>query len=618
MNLHKLCALTLVVGIFFQAAVFATPTLKRDGKNSELSPELKQNALKLLSEVGRETAQFKLPENRVRAAAIVAALMWEHDRAEANALYQSAFVELKNLFAEIGAAETVELTAAERTEHFYKRHRLAEIRAEFLLSLAPRDPQAALTALAALKTKKIEGHDPLETGDLELQVAAAIAENDSDRAYALAKERLDAKGITLEFIDSFKDLHKRDPALAAKLGKDVLGKIRVSKIRPPSISRENSEDESAPPNPKPVEMEYWQITYFINAASALNRQAEREKNKKTPPVFEEAEMKELAETAARVYLSAKDPAQFSIAQIMPEITRYAPAQAQLVRRKVGAKISRELDRSAESFEYYVDIKDKTADELAQIADRSEPEMRDQRYVNAIQKAIQENDPEKAQTIFARIKDRANYGYISEQIEAAVPIAKARRGDAEAVSKMLARMKTNYERIAALTELASALAAKGETETASKLLDDSIQILMSAPFKNQQDLTAVLLIAAAAAKVAPEHAFTIVEAAAGRMNEHIRAGVLLDEFYNSGSLEADELFYEMMNRQTVAHIPDSTNLLKSLAQSDFGRTVRLTDKFERPEIRLFARLRILQSLLDAQAAEKESKMSRQLKDEDEYQ
>jgi hypothetical protein len=47
------------------------------------------------------------------------------------------------------------------------------------------------------------------------------------------------------------------------------------------------------------------------------------------------------------------------------------------------------------------------------------------------------------------------------------------------------------------------------------------------------------------------------------------------------------------------------LLKNLARADLERAISAADKFTRPEIRLFARLRILQALLDENAAEKEN-------------
>lgn len=97
MILYKLYAFLLVARLVFQTTAAAAPIPTRAVKRGELTAELKQNAVELLSAVGRETGQFNLPENRIRAGTIVADLMWEHDEAAARQIYQNVFAELKNL-----------------------------------------------------------------------------------------------------------------------------------------------------------------------------------------------------------------------------------------------------------------------------------------------------------------------------------------------------------------------------------------------------------------------------------------------------------------------------------------------------------------------------------------
>lgn len=606
--IHKLSAFLLVVGLAFQTTAFAAPTPAPDAKRGELTPELKQNVLKLLAAVAREAQQFNLPENRVGAQTIIAGLMWEHDEQAARRDSQNAFIELQNLFGQIDAAQVEEMKSDERVKHYYKRSSLAKLRREYVLMLAARDAQAAIAALDALQAKKTEGYDPLEADELRLQLGSAIAKKDPTRAYALAKEQIAGTGIPYQFVEALKDLHGKNSELAAKLGKDVLAKIKSSKIRTPSAPVEESDEPAAKTDDGSgqTEIDFWQAASFISAASQMNRAAARDKEKKMQPLLTDAEMKESVDLIAGAYLTARNPAQYSISHLMAEIARYSPAQAQRIRLKVGARIAREFDRIGESSNYYYTHKEKSASELARDADRAAPDVRDQRYVDAISKAVEENEPEKAQAIFARIKDQKNYGYVLEQIEAALPLAKARRGDMEEVRKMLAGLKTNQERIAALTELASALAAKGEKETAKKLLDEALQMQFAIPF-NRTGLESAGKIAAVYASIAPGEAFTIVETGIGQMNELINAGIALDKFYDSGSVERDELIYEQMSRQLLLHIPNSIDLLKNLACADFERAVHLADKFERSEIRLLVRLRIVQSLLDREASEKEKKM-----------
>ena len=619
MIFHKLFAFLLIAGLVFQTTVDAQTT-KIDAKRGELTPELKQNALKLLSEVARETRQFNLPENRINAQTIVLDLMWEHDEREARVISQNNFAELQRLFDGINTPDVEAMTSREKNEHYYKRQRLAELRQEYVLTLARRDPPAALAALAALKAKKLEGYDPLDAAKLRLEVVAAMAKKDPEKTYALAKEQL-AKGITYEIIESLKDLHKLDSGVAAKIGKDVFAVIKTAVIRTPTAAgnipkEETTNTNSGAERSGQVKVDFGIVATFINAASEINRRAARDKEKKTLPLLSETEMKQLVDIVANAFLTAQNTAQYLIAQVMTEIAHYSPAHAERIRLKVGADVASTLDRVVENNSDYIAREEKSADELARQADRAAPEKRDQLYADVIRKTLEEDEPEKARAIAARIKERQHYGYLFEEIEFAIPLAKARRGDLTEVRKMLAGLKTIPERVAALTELASALAAKGDNETAKKLLEESLQMLFTTPV-NQTGLTSAGKVAAVYSTVAPEQAFTIVEIGIEGMNSYIDAGIKIDEFYDFGSLEAGELLYGSMNRQLLLHLPNSTVLLKNLASADFERTVRLADKFGRPEIRLFGRLRIVQILLDREAAEKEKKARQQVESEDEY-
>jgi hypothetical protein len=609
MIFNKIYTFLFIVCLVFQttAAVAQTPT--PDVKREKLTPKLKEDALELLSSVARETQQFRLPENRVRTRTIIADLMWEHDEQAARTIFQNALGELQNWVANINLPEGVEMNSIEKSVHFLQRYKLADVRREFVLALATRDSQAALDALATLKPRPLDDYDPLGTTELELQVTAAIVKKDPDKSYSVAKQQLDANGLTYQFVVALKDLYKKDSKLAANLGRDVLAVIKNSKIQVPPASGVMATVTAK------GEIDFWQVSSFINAASELNRAATRAKEKKIQPVLTDAEMRELVEITANKFLTAPNPAPYSISQVMPEILRYAPATAQRVRLKIGAEASKQLDKVIESNSYYNDSVEKNADELAKIADVSAPEVRDSRYSFAAFKALDENEPEKAQAIAAHIKDRKNYVYLFERIEFALPLAKARRGDLEEVRRMLASLKTNQERIFTLTELASALAAKGEKETAKTLLDESLQ-MMPPILRKQQDLESTGRVAVAYSVAAPEQAFLIIENGIGQMNEYINSGIKLDDFYAAGAVESDELLFNTMNRQALLNVPNSFDLLKNLARADFERTVGLADKFERPEIRLFVRLRIAQALLDTKAAEKEDKQREQLVGDDE--
>ena len=596
----------LAAGLFLQINS-AAQTANNNEKNDELPPELKQTAEKLLGEIVQENGRLYVAENRIRAGATVAELLWEKDEQTARAVFQNALGELQNMSVAINPPNGLdEMSRAEKSAHFSQRYAFAKLRREFLLALVGRDANAAFTALDTLRIKTVDEYDPLEPNELELELAAIAARKSSDKSYEVTKNLLDANGLNYQFVKALNNLHKQDSELAARLAGDALDLVKKLKINVPS-SAVNA--PTTPPDPN-KEIDFWRLLHFITTAAEINRTAERDKEKKIQPIFNQAEMKELVEIIANAFLAAIQPNPTSISQVMPEIVAHSPAMAQRIRQKVGAENSKQLDRIVESHSFYKMINENSVDELVKEAERSAPDVRDQRFSSAAYKALEEGDAEKAQMVAERIKERKKHVHLFGVIKDALPLSKARRGDAAEVDKFLATVKTDYDKVRILTELARAAAVKGDLETAKTMLDQRLGLVSGNP-GNYQELESVVRVASVYSIVAPEQAFTMLENAAAQIDQYIAAGIKLDEFYIGSSTKSDELLFTTINRNFLLHVPNATDLIKNLARADLERTIAFADKFQRPEIRQFVRLRVAASVLDEGAAEKEKKMRNQI-------
>ncbi len=590
MKLKKLYALILIAG-----AVIQTTGAARRGA---VKPEPKENHVKLLNETTLGAQQLIAPENRIHANTTLAGLLWKTDERAARELYRTAAGELQNLVAAIDPPEGLEgMTRLEKSEHYNKRSEIAALRRVLVLSLGERDPQAALDALNALKINRIVEYDPLTANELELQLTAAVVRKDPEKAAAISKRKFDENGLNYQFVQSLKELHKLDSGAAASVAREVLAKIKPQKIRFPL-------ETDKPSTPlKAGEIDYWELGHFINAAFDLNRAAGRDKKKKIKPLLTEEEMKELVELAANAYLATPNPMPLSISHIMTEIKRYSPALAQKIRANIGGENAVRLDQILEAKNYDLIRSEKSIDELVKDAERSAPLAREQRLAELAFKALEEKDAVKAQEIFARLKEPKNYSYLSEEIGAALPLAKAMRGGAAEVRRVVAGMRSNLDKINALTDYAAALAAKGEKPAAKELLDEAA-VMLPGFIRKFADVQASIKFASVAATIAPEQAFAVLENGIAQSDEYISAGIKLGDFFTVRAEERDELLFSAINGEYLTYIANSSVLLRDLAGADFERTVGLADKFQRSEIRLFMRLRVLEAMLDENAAEKE--------------
>jgi hypothetical protein len=126
-------------------------------------------------------------------------------------------------------------------------------------------------------------------------------------------------------------------------------------------------------------------------------------------------------------------------------------------------------------------------------------------------------------------------------------------------------------------------------------------------KNRKNLTTVLHLTQAYAVVDAGQSFAFLESNISYFNEIINAAILLDEFNESGSTQNDELRIDTIRSQAYQNVPKGVILIKNLATADFDRAVNFAERFSRPEIRFFARFRILESLLNPEAEEDEKKI-----------
>lgn len=590
---------------FFLCIIFIgqslAQTAEKDGpKKSDVSSELKDKSVVLLKSLAREADQFSLPENRVGGRIVIGNLLWEHDEKQARSIFQNAIADLNGMiqqipFDDVEAADELYLTI------YY----VTSLRSELLLALALRDPKAALDALQFLTRKKSDGENVFtEDQTLELNLAAKITEKDPKQAYELAKKNLE-KSLGYNLFSTLEDIYKKDTELGTKLAKDILDKIKSNdtKIISAGDYAGNTSNTNVMTNKISQETSFsvniWEVQQYLDTVKKLNRQAARDKK---TPVLSDNEIKELVEILANKYVKQQYLSAYEVSKMMPEITKYFPAKAAAIRRKMTDGAA-ELDNQIKAQNIQNETEEKTAEEIAQLAEKKPVGERDEYYRQAAEKSVSDGDLVKAKEYYAKVKTKPEYDYLGTKIEEGLPLALAKNGDLREVRQTLAKLKTPEERIEVLTTLSLSVMKSGDKKTANTLLNEARSIY-SGRMKHRKNLTSVLQLTQTYAVIEPAQSFAFLEGNLAFVNEIIAAGILLDEFNEGGSVKSDEVRLEVVRSESYRNVQGGVALIKNLANTDFERTVSLAEKFSRPEVRFFARFRIVEALLNPDAEENE--------------
>lgn len=577
-------------------------------KKLEISAELKEKSLNLLNTLARETEQFYLGENRVKSRILVADLLWEYDEKQARAIFQNAIADLNSMIGQI-PPETEESA----DERYIQINPIRELRTEILMILAARDPKFALEALLTLNGKDAEGENLFgEDQTLELGIASKIAEKDPKQAYELAKKNLDS-GLEYTVFSTLEDLYKKDAELGARLAKDINSKIKSKKVSSPyeySNSNVNKTSNTATTG-EGAAIGVWQVQMFLDSVKRLNRLAARD-NK--TPALGETEIKELVELLAQKYLNQPYLSAYDVSKIMPDITKYFPALAQAIRRKIASANTGDLDAQVRNQSIAEEVEGKTAEEISQIAEKKPVADRDDFYRQAAEKALEEGNAAKAKELYGKVKKKPEYDYMGDRIEMELPLSLAKLGDLRATREVLAQLKTPEERIEVLTNLAVSVAAKGDKKTAAALIDEA-RGMYNGKMKQRKNLSSVLQLGYAYSAIDTAQSFAMIESNIPFINDIIAAGILLDEFNEMGSVKSDEVRLDVVQSESYRNLKNGVVLIRNLAAVDFERISNLSDRFSRPEARFFARFRIAEALLDPDAEQVEKEM--QAKSDERY-
>jgi hypothetical protein len=581
---------SLIILLLFSLPAFSqtpTPTPQTE-EQRKAQQVLRAKALNLLEDVIKDSESFKHAENRVRVRALAANVLWENDQARARSIFKEVTASLVDLLNNQEPSEQ-----QERPRMF---EGLNQLRREILEMLAQRDARLARDFLRATRqpgARPTNAREMLPDQQLEMNLATQFAATDPKQALEIGEENL-SRGLSYEMPQLINALREKDSEAAAKLASEVVAKLRTEKLDSSHVAR--------------------RVALELLRTATQTPDAEEKNAKTMTPLLDQAALRELTELIVSEALRPSANLEFlgSLQEMMPVVEKYAPARIAQLRRKLEPQKSLNGE-SAETAnpqnwgKYSAMFEKGSLDELLTAAPDAPQGIREMLYQRAATKLIEEGDADRARLVInERVKDPEQRKQMLAHLDELSAYKAAEQGKIEQTRKMLAALRTNEERIILLAQLATGAAAKGEKKIALQLLDEA-RGMMPSRAKNFTQLGAQLAVARAYAPLDAARSLSILEPVVDQLNELLAAAVVLGGFITEEIILDDEIMMEplaMISNEIFARYLGD---LSALSRADFERTRALADRFQRDEIRIFARLLVAQSILAAQQTPPRSMM-----------
>ena len=338
-----------------------------------------------------------------------------------------------------------------------------------------------------------------------------------------------------------KKIYDKDAEKGAAFGEDIVQKIKSEDSTPDKF-------------------------YYLNSLLSLGI-SNLEEIKSKPdkkPLFKEQALRDLAELMAQAILKRKDAEGSDIKSYISNIERFAPSRAAQIRQKFGVKNV------------------KTESGLRTVITDAENVDAD---IPPPSRTTEKSDQEGQKKLIEDVQNLGTKQLPKEEREKVIGQAR----------KAITEIKEPTQKMFALSALAASVAAAGDKELAVQIMDEARTFVNPSP-KNYQDFLQTWLLAGGYAQVDAAKAFPLLEDAIFRLNDTISAFIKIGEFMDVRGeiIEDGEVqvggFGGSITRDLTRNLGQSDTTIRSLAIADFARTKGLTNKFDRQEVRILAKMR----------------------------
>lgn len=580
--LKKFLSLMLVAA--FVLPVFAQATDKKTVEEKEA--ETRKEAVAFLRETMADVNNMRSLENRISFASEMAGLMWFHDEREARGMFTGVINDFKELLTRYDADMNA-LGNAEGDDDFgfslfsgpstnksqlnRKFSTAMSVRQQIAMSLAEHDPELAFSfysdSVSVVSNpefvKKFAEH---REDSYESMLITQMAEKNAATAVKFASKTLD-KGVNYQHVDLLRKIYAKDADKAVEFGSAIVSRLKTDTA--------NAKD-------------FYVFSSLLNFGEETFEASKKEGGKK--PVYSQADLRQIADIFAQSILAHKSGEDNdSFAGYADRIEKYQPGRAVQIRSKFSKSKNRGMSVAGippPSTQGAVKMSSTATYDGEISVEVGDP-------IGSNDSAGRERE-EKLKTEEQMMNDIKNVGTSEMSKEAREKtVAQAR--------KILMATKGKDKKIAGLSMLAAQVAKSGDKELAAEIMRDAQALVNPSP-KHFMDFMLVLMLAAGYAESDPDKAFPILEDTIGRFNELLSAFIRIGEFVDVGGEMISDgevqvgAFGGQMIRGITREIGVAQGTINTLIRADFAKTKTLTNRFDRPEVRILAKMLILRSVL----------------------
>jgi hypothetical protein len=554
------------------------------GKEQEV---VKLKGLALLTELDGAIQQIKSPQTRIKAQLQAAQLLWETDDKRAMKFMVDAMTGLKEFLTSVDAN-------APQFPNQYST--ISQLRFEIVHILTPHDPDAALSFVQSTASQINAYGNQRETASqeagLELWIANNIAPKDPERAMQMARRMLKNR-YSSSLVGTISQLRMQRPELANQLANEIATKLIGDKLlktneaanlaigllrfgRPRRRSVLEGPDDPTARNLLLSEDQYRTLFQKILSEALAY----------SPP-------------PPQVYSRERDAAWnmlTGLQQMGPELDTMMNGGVAAVEKKL-LEMRGENQNSGVPSPIQNAIANAPVDAAIEAIGRAPEEQREQLYIQLATREANNGDLARARQI---INDNVSNPYqrrnMLTNLDQQEIHRAASKGKVEDALRVISALRTPRERAIQLLQIANQLGTGQKRAGAIAVLEQARTLLApSLQAQDQDQMNALFTLARAFSRYDTKRSFEILDPLIDQFNDICTAARTMEGF-GPEYYEEEEL--NLQNGNSVSNIAGQmSNVLGTLATTNFERARAASDRLRLPEVRIRAYLEIAQQTIN---------------------